>query len=74
MLGIEGKSNDTIKARLDLADRNIRKDLYLKYQGSRVFKPAACFTLVPRERRQFCEFLKSLKFSDGHAANISKIC
>ena len=35
-------------------------------------KPAACFTLSRSERNEFRQFLKSIKYPDGFAANISK--
>ncbi|XP_031249542.1 uncharacterized protein LOC116107404 [Pistacia vera] len=62
-----GKSKDTDTARLDLADMNIRKELHLQPHGDRYLKPQACYTLTLNERRQFCQFLKSVKFLDGYA-------
>ena len=32
----------------------------------------ACYTLSKVERQGFCEFLKSVKFPDGYALNISR--
>lgn len=72
LMSIEGKNKDTDKARLDLADMNIRKELHLKEQGGRWLKPHASYTLTPNERKEFCKFLKSVKFPDGYAANISR--
>ena len=71
ILGIEGKSKDTIKARMDLEDLGIREHLHLQRHGNRVFKPLGCYSLTLDERRQFCQFIKSVKFPDGFAANIS---
>ncbi|XP_028056155.1 uncharacterized protein LOC114260277 [Camellia sinensis] len=73
MLGIDGKNKDTDKARMDLEDMNIRKELWLTTNpdGSYV-KPRASFSLTPKEREGFFEFLKSVKYPDGYAANISR--
>ena len=69
ILGLDDKSKDTKKARLDLEDLNIRKELHLDRKGK---KPPACFTLSTMERKAFCQFLKSVKFPDGYAANLSR--
>ncbi|KAL0448686.1 UNVERIFIED_CONTAM: hypothetical protein Slati_1425000 [Sesamum latifolium] len=72
LLNIEGKTKDTEKAREDLRDLNIRKELHLQKYGSTILKPKTCYTLFPSERKGFCDFLKSVKFPDGYAANISR--
>ena len=72
LLNIVGKTKDTNKARLDLADMNIRKELHLQIQGNKLVKPHACYTLTVEERKEFCKFLKSVKFPDGYAANLSR--
>ena len=66
------KSKDTDNARKDLADMKIRPELYLFTQGDKLMKPAADFTLTSEERRQFCKFIKSVRFPDGFAANLKK--
>ncbi|XP_058191435.1 uncharacterized protein LOC131308510 [Rhododendron vialii] len=73
MLGIDGKNKDTDKARKDLEDKGIRKDLWLTQRpdGSYV-KPCASFALTLKEKEAFFEFLKSVKYPDGYAANISR--
>ncbi|XP_062100451.1 uncharacterized protein LOC133806357 [Humulus lupulus] len=72
IFSIDGKSKDTEKARLDLQDLNIRKQLHMKKKGNKWFKPVACYTLLAKERQEFCTFIKSVKFPDGYAANISR--
>ena len=72
ILDMEKKSKDTKKARLDLKDRKIRKELHLWKEGDRWLKPAACYSLSKDERKEFCEFIKLVKFPDGYAANISR--
>ena len=51
---------------------NIRKELHLQKRGNKWFKPMACYTLSSKERHKFCEWLRSVKFPDGYAANISR--
>ncbi|GMP72870.1 hypothetical protein CsSME_00030763 [Camellia sinensis var. sinensis] len=72
LLSIDGKNTDTDKARLDLAHMRIRKELHLKRHSNGSFeKPSASYTLSPVERQGYCDFLKSIKYPDGYAANIS---
>ncbi|CAL1407367.1 unnamed protein product [Linum trigynum] len=73
LLNIDGKTKDTIKARLDLKDMGIRSELHLEEKDDGSYKiPPACYVLSKKERLEFCEFLKSVKFPDGYASNISR--
>uniref|UniRef100_A0A803QII9 Uncharacterized protein n=1 Tax=Cannabis sativa TaxID=3483 RepID=A0A803QII9_CANSA len=72
LLSIDGKSKDTEKVRLDLADMTIRKKLHLYKVGDKWKKPPTSYTLSVTERQDFCEFVKSVKFPDGFAANLTK--
>ena len=54
LLNIEGKTKDTIKARLDLEDLNIKKELHLKLEGNKLLKSYASYTLTLNERIEFC--------------------
>ncbi|GFZ06764.1 DEAD-box protein abstrakt [Actinidia rufa] len=73
MLGIDGKNKDTDKARKDLEDKGIRKELWLtQHPNGSYIKPHASFSLTIEEREAFFEFLKSVKYPDGYAANISR--
>ncbi|XP_026450757.1 uncharacterized protein LOC113350866 [Papaver somniferum] len=65
LLNLDKKTKDTEKARLDLADMNIRSELHLKVLGDKCIKPRASYALTPEQRREFCKFLKSVKFPDG---------
>ena len=67
-----GKSKDTDNARKDLVNMKIRPELDLFTQGDKLMKPAADFTLTPKECCLFCKFIKSVKFSDGFASNLTK--
>ncbi|XP_062080241.1 uncharacterized protein LOC133784996 [Humulus lupulus] len=72
IFSIDEKSKDTEKARLDLQDLNICKQLHMKKKGNKWFKPVACYTLSAKERQEFCTFIKSVQFPDGYVANISR--
>ncbi|KAM6547332.1 hypothetical protein CsatB_019008 [Cannabis sativa] len=72
MFSIDGKCKDTDKARLDLQDLKIRKQLQMKKRGNKWVKPTACYTLSMKERQTICKFLESVKFPDGYAANLSR--
>ncbi|XP_028107554.1 uncharacterized protein LOC114306510 [Camellia sinensis] len=69
---IDGKNKDTDKARLDLEDMQIRKELHLIRHANGSFqKPPALYTLSPAEQIGFYDFLQSVKYPDGYAANVS---
>ncbi|KAF7130454.1 hypothetical protein RHSIM_Rhsim10G0071800 [Rhododendron simsii] len=72
-LGIDGKNKDTARARKDMEDQEIQKELHPKRHANGTFeKPLSMCTLSSTEREGFCDFLKSIKYPDGCAANISK--
>ncbi|CAN1289729.1 hypothetical protein LINPERPRIM_LOCUS20410 [Linum perenne] len=73
LLDANGKTKDTIKARQDLESMGIRKELHIVKRGDgRYEMPHACYTMTKEERRNFCQFLKEVKFPDGYASNISR--
>ena len=72
LLNIEGKTKDTDKAQLTLADWNIRHELHLYQEGDIWMKPPSSYTLTPSERKRFTEFLRSVRFPDGFAGNLKK--
>ncbi|KAA0036187.1 uncharacterized protein E6C27_scaffold69G00560 [Cucumis melo var. makuwa] len=72
ILNIDGKTKDTIKAREDLVNLKIRKELHIQEIGNKRVKPHASYTLSAAEKVDFCTFLKSVKFPDGFASNISR--
>lgn len=72
LLKIEGKNKDTYKARQDLEDMKIRKELHLKERGDRFEKPHPTYTFSKNEREKFISFIRSVKFPDGYASNISR--
>ena len=52
---------------------NFRHTLHLKQHPDGSYdKPRAFFSLSPNESNGFYDFLKSVKYPDGYAANISR--
>ncbi|KAM6575504.1 hypothetical protein CsatA_023831 [Cannabis sativa] len=73
LLSIDGKSKDTDKARMDLQDLQIQRELSLyEDQNGKWKKPPASYTLSVQERIEFADFMKSVRFPDGFAANFDK--
>ncbi|KAL3633966.1 hypothetical protein CASFOL_022728 [Castilleja foliolosa] len=73
LMNVEGKTKDTAKARLDLEDMKIRKELHLINKGSGKYAmPPASYVMTTKERRDFCDFIRSVKFQDGYASNIAR--
>lgn len=72
LLGIEGKTEDTLQSRLDLVDLKIRNDLHPIEDGGKTYLPSACFTLSSKEKKEFLSFLASIKVPDGYAVNIRR--
>jgi len=71
-LGMAGKSKDSINSRLDLEDMGIRKNLHLVRNGNSYTIPHAPYTMTKKQKTDFCDFLKSVKFPDGYASNLAK--
>ena len=46
--------------------------MYLQVRGNKLVKPHACYTLIGDGRKEFCKFVKSVKFPDGYAVNLSR--
>ena len=72
ILNILGKTKDTAKARLDLKDLGIKKELQFRDDGESCEMPHARYTLSTRNKKAFCDFLRKVKFPDGFASNISR--
>ncbi|TYK04284.1 Transposon, En/Spm-like protein [Cucumis melo var. makuwa] len=72
ILNIDGKTKDTIKARENLANLKIRKELHIQEIGNKHVKPHASYTLTAAKKVDSSTFLKSVRFPDGFASNISR--
>ncbi|XP_020968056.1 uncharacterized protein LOC107618653 isoform X3 [Arachis ipaensis] len=73
LLDIPGKTKDHAKARYDLKEMGIRKNLHPTNtkDGKRTKLAKACFSMTKGEKSIFCGVLKKTKFPDGSASNIS---
>ncbi|KAG8061269.1 hypothetical protein GUJ93_ZPchr0003g17402 [Zizania palustris] len=72
ILNIPEKTKDTIKARLDLKDLGMKKELQFRDDGDSCQMPHARYTLSKEQKNIFCDFLWDVKFPDGFASNISR--
>lgn len=73
VMDIKGKTKDTNKARLDLAELCRRSELELQdVGGGKYVKPKAKYALNKSERVAVCEWVKQLKLPDGYASNIGR--
>ena len=50
---------------------DIRKEQWLQHDDSGYTMSFACYNMSEREKKVFWSFLKSVKFPDGYASNIS---
>jgi len=73
VMDVKGKTNDNIKARLDVALFCNRKNMKLVCDESRVAKPRANFVLEKNTQLLVYKWLNSLRFPDRHASNISRL-
>jgi hypothetical protein len=73
VMDVKGKIRDNIKARLDVVEFCNRKNMELVWDGSWVAKPRASFILEKNAQLLVYKWLKSLRFPDGHASNISSL-
>jgi hypothetical protein len=73
VMDVKGKTRDNIRARLDLVLFCNRKNMELVCNRSRVVKLRASFVLEKNTQLLVYKWLKSLRFSDGYALNISRL-
>ncbi|KAI5323415.1 hypothetical protein L3X38_032487 [Prunus dulcis] len=72
ILDIEGKTKDTIKARLDLERMGIQRGLWMNRDSDKARRDLAFFSMKPNDKKEFLKFVSSVKFSDGYASNIAR--
>ncbi|CAL8121367.1 unnamed protein product [Prunus armeniaca] len=72
ILDIEGKTKDTIKARLDLERIGIRRGLWMNRDSDKARRDLAFFSMKPNDKKEFLKFVSSVKFPDGYASNIAR--
>ncbi|XP_030934441.1 uncharacterized protein LOC115959910 isoform X3 [Quercus lobata] len=73
VLNLRDWTKDNCKARLDLADMGIRRELHLQRKGDDKYTiPPACFHMTPSEKDGFLQVLRDVRVPDGYASNISR--
>ncbi|CAL2233583.1 unnamed protein product [Prunus armeniaca] len=72
ILDIEGKTKDTIKARLDLERMGIRIGLWMNRDNDKARRDLAFFFMKPNDKKEFLKFVSSVKFPDGYASSIAR--
>ena len=72
LLKVEGKTKDTINARLDLHDMNRRPQYHGMQQGTSLKFLKAHYVMTEKHIAEFCKFLKGVKFLDGYSSNLAK--
>ncbi|VVA36987.1 PREDICTED: transposon CACTA En/Spm, partial [Prunus dulcis] len=72
ILDIEGKTKDTIKARLDLERMGIRRGLWMNRDSDKARRDLAFFSMKPNDKKEFLKFVSSVKFPDGYVSNIAR--
>jgi hypothetical protein len=72
VLGIDGKTKDREKARLDMQHLGIRKDRHPVITNDKYSLPPSMYSLGKEQKILLCKFLEGLKMPDGYAANIRR--
>ncbi|CAL8121365.1 unnamed protein product [Prunus armeniaca] len=72
ILDIEGKTKDTIKARLDLERMGIGRGLWMNRDNDKARRDLAFFSMKPNDKKEFLKFVSSVKFLDEYASNITR--
>ena len=70
ILDVTGKSKDNLKARKDVRDLCRRLELEPDDTDTRYAK--ACYTLNHAKKQVLLDWLKTVKFPDGYASNLSR--
>jgi hypothetical protein len=73
LLDIPGKIKDTLKARMDLEEMKLRKDLHHETldNGSKNL-PTTCYTLSKhQDKMSLCNCLHGIKVLTGYSDNVS---
>ena len=74
LLGIQRKSKDNLKYRLDLQSLGIRTELHPIPVGDKLYLPPASYKMSASEKTLFCEVLKGVKISRWICIRYKKQC
>jgi hypothetical protein len=72
LLGIDGKTMNNEKAKLDMQHLGIRIDQHPIIKNDKYSLPPSMYSLGKEQKILLCKFLEGLKMSDGYAANIKR--
>ncbi|GJV53250.1 hypothetical protein Tco_1448991 [Tanacetum coccineum] len=72
LFNISGKTKYRWKSRKDLMEKGLKESLHLQEDRNSFIMPMACYHLTNDEKQKILDFLKSVKFLDGFASNISR--
>ena len=73
IMDVKGKTKDNIKAKMDIVLFCHRKNIELVFVGLWVAKSKESFVLDKNAQLLVYQWLKSLRFPDRHASNISRL-
>ena len=73
VMDVKKKIKDNIKSRMDVTFVFHHKNIGLVFDESRVAKPKASFALEKNAQLLVYQWLKTLRFPDGHALSISRL-
>ena len=73
LLNIQGKTEDGLNTRKDLAEMGIQSQLHPRSNGKKVYLPPACHTLSKKEKIIFCQCLRRVKVPQGYSSNIKSL-
>jgi len=70
---IQGKTNNGLNTRQDLAEMGIQNHLHPRSDGEEIYLPLTCHTLSRKEKISFCQCLHSVKVPQGYSLNIKSL-
>ena len=71
LMNNRNKTKDHERARADLEDLDIRPELYP--DGNSAQLPTSCINLSKEEKKQLCDFFRSVKVPSGYSSNIKSL-
>ena len=73
LLNVKVKTKDGVKAQQDLADIGIHSRLHPQSIGRCTYLPPTCHTFSRKEKKIFCQSVRSVKVPQGYSSNISSL-
>ncbi|KAI5334218.1 hypothetical protein L3X38_024351 [Prunus dulcis] len=73
ILDIEGKTKNTIKARLDLERMGIRRGLWMNRDSDKARRDLAFFSMKPNDKKDFLKFVSSGKLRNDFYGKLTTV-